>query len=796
MPRAPRLLARSRQYPALYTWSHLLGEEVIAHGDGAVSLLIEWSGIDAELLTETERAQCWTALHSALATLEAGCCAEFHWWREWDAGLAAAYLEHGQTMQRGGALAAAVRAAQAEHLRRYGIANSVAVVLTRVPVPLPFFGARRALRRQAEEAEALRAQAQRLLPHLPGARIAPAPEYLQRILQSFDRDAFEHGARVAYDPQLLLCEQLLRTAPRVEDSRVRVGERLTQVQLVHLYPDAGPAWFLPLAALPVPMHVAAILRPLDARAAMRAAERQSDLAEGALGRRGRDRQLQAVRDLAGFRAYVAEHNLPVYRNSYVIHLHGTRAELAEHGRFVSDRIMTAGGQVRMADYVQLPYFRTAQPGQGYRAPLFRADHARQIAHMLPVQVYRGGEAVPESLRLGASGALIGFSLANQPVAHSFTVAMTGGGKGVDKVATIAETYPFGTDWYILEIGGSYKWVVEGFGGAYTTIDPRETAVNPLPPYAVAVPHTAVPLDAVIAGGTLNALAFLLTDGRTEFDVHEGAAAEHALQQLYAGPDPTADAPVLTDYLYWLEHSDYETREQRTAARRMAANLHSFLGTAAGRIFARHDNLQLSAGITGCDLKEVDRASPKLLRFYLVFIALRFKHLAFARRNDARVLLDEMHKFVADAPQIVGRLISELARMGRKDRAAIDLVTQGIGEIDCLEKEIINSMPLRSLLYRGDEWEEIARRINMPAGALAAWRRFRYPLGEPWRPAIRSVGPDYYQLHLSFPELILDLASTSPADLDLKEAIGAQTRDPLERLRRFRAQCTARPEQRA
>ena len=789
---APRQLPAARQYPALYTWSHLLGEEVIAHADGAVSVLIEWSGIDAELLTKTERAQAWTTLHSALAALEVGCCAEFHWWREWDPGLADAYLERGKTMRRGGPLAAAVHSAQAEHLQRYGIRNSVAVVLARLPRRAPFRGARRALLRQAAEAEALRAQAQRLLPHLPQARIARAPDYLRRIQQSYDREAFERGARVAYDPQLLLSEQLLRAAPRVEDSRVRVGERRTQVQLVHLYPDAEPAWFLGLAALPLAMHAVAILRPLDARAAMRAAERQSDLAEGTLGRRGRDRQLQAVRDLAGFRAYVAEHNLRVYHNSYILHLHGTPAELDEHGRFVSDCILTAGGQVRTSDYVQLPYFRAGQPGQGYRAPLFRADHARQVAHMLPVQVYRSGEAAPESLRLGASGALIGFSLANQPVAHSVTVAMTGGGKGVDKVATIAETYPFGIDWYILEIGGSYKWVVEGFGGSYTTIDPRETAVNPLPPYAVAAPHTAIPLDALIAGATLNALAFLLTDGRTEFDVHESAAAEHALQRLYAGPDPTAEAPVLPDYLYWLEHSDYETREQRTAARAMAANLHSFLGTAAGRVFARRDNLQLSEGITGCDLKEVDRASPKLLRFYLVFIALRFKHLAFARRNDARVLLDEMHKFVADAPQIVGRLISELARMGRKDRAAVDLVTQGIHEIDCLEKEILNSMPLRSLLYRGDEWEEIARRINMPPGALAAWRRFHYPLNEPWRPAIRSVGPDYYHLHLSFPALILDLASTAPADLDLKDAIGTQTRDPLERLRRFRAQRAASP----
>ena len=784
--RGVRLSGSRCQYPALYTWSHALGEEVIAHGDGATSLLIEWSGIDAELADETGRAQAWTTLESALAAIDTGCCAEFHWWREWDAQLADAYLDRGSTPCRGGALAAAVRSAQAEHLRPYALTNAVAVVLTRLPPPLPWFGARRALRRQSEEADVLRTQAERLLPHLPGAHIAPAIRYLERIQQSYDREAFEAGARIVPDPQLLLSEQLLRSAPTVEDGAVRLSGCLTRVQLVHLYPDAAPAWFLPFSTRPLAMHAVAILMPVDVRAALRAAERDGDFAEGSLGRRGRDRQLRAVRELAAFRAHIAEHDLRVFRNSFILHLHGTREELAEHGRFVADRIMTAGGQVRAADYVQLPYFRSAQPGQGYRAPLFRTDHAGQLAGMLPVQVFRAGEARPESLRLGASGTLVGFSLLNQPVAHSFTIAMTGGGKGVDKVATICETYPFGTDWYILEIGGSYRWVVEGFGGAYTTVDPRETAVNPLPPYAVAVPDSAMPLDALIAGGTLNALAFLLTDGRTEFDVHEAAAAESALQHLYAGPHPVADAPVLTDYLYWLEHSDPELPQQRAAAGRMAANLHSFLDTAAGRVFARHDNLMLSDGITGCDLREVDRASPKLLRFYLVFIALRFRHLAFARGSDARVLLDEMHKFVADAPQVTGRLVSELARMGRKDRAAIDIVTQGIAEIDCLEKEIINSMPLRSLLYRSDEWEEIARRINLPAGVLDVWRHFRYPLNEAWRPAIRSVGPDCYHLHLSFPELILDLASTTPRDLELKARIGKKVRDPLERLRQLHA----------
>ncbi|MHB8388822.1 MAG: hypothetical protein ACYDBH_04465, partial [Acidobacteriaceae bacterium] len=375
----------------------------------------------------------------------------------------------------------------------------------------------------------------------------------------------------------------------------------------------------------------------------------------------------------------------------------------------------------------------------------------------------------------------------QTVPHSFTVAITGGGKGVEKVATIAETYPFGIDWYIAEIGGSYKWVVEGFGGVYSKIDPTSTVVNPLPPYSVADANAAYPLDAVVAGGTVNALSFLLTDGATELSAHQTAAAQAALQLLYAIPDSARGAPTLPDFLVELEECarELESEPQRHAARTMGHNLASFLETAEGRIFSNDDNLVLSEGITGVDLKEVDRASPKLLKFYLVFLALRFNHLAFARRNPARVLLDEMHKFVAIAPQVMGRLISELARMGRKDAAAIDLVTQGIAEIDVIEAEILNSMPLRTLLYRSDGWEEIAGRIAMPAGPLAIWKSYPYPLSLPYRPALKGVGQDYFNLHCTFPPLVLDLAATSPRDLDLKDEIGSRIADPLERLRAFR-----------
>jgi hypothetical protein len=774
------------QYADLYSWSHPYGDNVLCHQDGTSSISIRWNGFDAEMLTDTERLNKWSELYTLIGLIGTDYCAEFHFWREYDATLAAEYLENNSKIIRGHELAIAIREAMAEHLEPYAMSNRVALVLTRLVSAKGFvFGAKARLVKQGESAEILEDLARVLANKLPGGRINTVAEYGYDIQQSFNRAAYERGATIKLDPRFLVSEQLLAEAPKLEGRLINIQGHLTKVLLVHLYPDAAAGWFAGMATLPLPYHISQIVLPVNTKQSLKASERASDVAEGTLGKSGRSAHEQMMEDLKGFQQYVAKNGLNIFKNAYIIHLHGEKNELEKAERDVTDWIEAAGGQVRAADYVQLPYFRAGQPGQGYRCPLFRPDHTWQVANMAPVQVYRTGDRNPESLRLGESGALIGFSTSTQIVPHSFTVAMTGGGKGVEKVCQIAESFPFGVDWYIAEIGGSYKWIVEGFGGVYSKIDPSETVVNPLPPYNVANADAVLPLDAKLAGGTVNALAFLLTDGKTDFTIHHAAAAQSALQLLYAVVPDGKEAPTLVDFLNELERSDLESEPQRKAAKEMAQNLSSLFETTEGRIFTRPDNLVLSEGITGVDLKEVDKSSPKLLRFYLVFLALRFNHLAFARRNPARVLLDEMHKFVDIAPQEMGRLISELARMGRKDAAAIDLVTQGVSEIDIIETEVLNSMPLRTLLYRGDEHDTIATRIGMPKGPLNIWKQYPYPLNFDWRPAIKSVGQDYYNLHLSFPKILLDLAATSPEDLDLKDLIGQSILDPIKRLEMFR-----------
>ncbi len=764
-----------------YTWSHALSEAVVAHTDGAVSLLVEWAGLDSELLTEVGREEQFSQLYQLLNHFEREYVFEFHLWRERDQQLADEYLEKGQDMVRGADMAAPLREDMAHHLGSLAMANRVGLVVTKRSGRGGFF-VRRQLANQAKAGLALDAYVRGLLRYLPGARIAGVDEYARRVQQSFYRPAHLAGRMPVSDARFALREQWTRAVPEAGNT-VAFDDAHTKVLFFYMYPNAVPAWFTGLAAIACPMHVVQIVEAVDTKHAMRKSEADSDLTDGLMSRRGRDYSAKGLSDLSAFRQFVAENNLRIYRNAYVVHLHGTCDEVEAAAGDITDWIEGHGGQVRAADYIQLPYFRIGQPGQGYRCPMLRPDDTWQVADMLPVQVYRTGERHPESLRIGAAGQLIGFNYSSLKLSHAFTGAKTGMGKGVDKVATILETYPFGIDWYIAEIGESYRWIVEHFGGAYSKVDPNTTVINPLPPYALASRDPkGLPLDATLAGSTVQALAFLLADGQSALDVHQEAAAQTALQLCYAAPDEAQGAPTIDTFLVELQDNEnFSSTPQRAAAQAMAENLDSFLNTTEGRLFTRQDNLLLSEGITGVDLKDVDKASPKLLKFYLVFLSLRFSHMAFARRRPARVLLDELHKFVAIAPEVVGRLISELARMGRKDDASIDLVTQGIKEVDTIESEVLNSIAIRSLMYREDEHEHIAQRLNMAGGALARWRAYPYPLNFPWRPSMRSVGDAYYDLHLTFPERVLHLANTDPRILDLKHSIGMSTADPLERL---------------
>ena len=776
-------------YESLYTWQHFYNDTVALHRDGSCSVLLSWSGLNTELTSPEDAQSAYLLLHRLLDQLPLTVTAEFHQWREPDAQQAKRYLEQSQHFIRAHEVGTRFRQSMADHLSQFAINNTVAVVLTWHKSSRPFFP-KRALIKQGRQAEQLLQVARELQSQLPGARLLDKDAYTAHLQQSYDRDGWKAGRRSKYRPEFFINEQVVTGKPVLDGGLLRVGDHYTKVILLYLYPDAVPGISALFSSLSTSIHISHIVRRINVKAAMKASENAQNFTAGTQTHTGVEQKELKITHEASFRANVRVNNYQVFSNTCVVHLHHEDpAVLQQLAKQVADTVDGLGGQVRMTDDVQLLFWRIGQPGQGYRSTWSRRDDTQQVADMLPVQVYPTGVDTPTMLRLGRAGQLVGYTYDPDLVNHSFTVAMTGAGKGVNKVAQIIETYPLGVDWYIMEVGTSYQWTVESLGGTYTRIDPGETVVNPLPLYSAAQVDGSglLRLPIEVLTGTVEALSFILTD-TLEMTTHQAAITQAAFTVMYAVPDATTDQPTFEQLLNTLQLADnYADNEaQRRVAKQMSDKLESFLSTAEGRIFSQPNNFALSDGITGVDLLLVRNKAKSLLKFYLVFLSLAFTQRSFTSQNRSRVLLDELHEYVRVAPDVIKPLITGLARMGRKDGGSLDLVTQETDEIDAIERAVINQCPWQTFLYRQSDWDLIAERTNMPAAVLHHWRQYADPRGQPYRPAIQRLGDAYHDLHLTFPNDMLLLASSDKSDLDAKAIIGKQTQDPFERIRLLKA----------
>jgi hypothetical protein len=782
----------ARDYNSLYTWDMPHDKHVLLHTDGACSCLIAWDGSDADLLTNEQRAAHWDKFYNILVRLAPGLCVEFHAWREYDDAPARRYKEHSKQLQRGGVFAARVRAEIAAHYGPRGISNQVGVVLTLQPTLRFAFSAKKKLNNETDNVRTLLRAAVEFLDTLDGARLASVDEYITRIRQSYDRRRYLLSPTAKYDPAYAVYEQVIPERPNVQGRLLDLAGHCTKVLLIYKYPDKheiDAGWAIDLLATRCAMHVMSAVITTDTRTALKAAAKIGATADSlAQDDKGQDYQLRKSDQLGEFRKWVTNKNARIVRNLYVVHFHGTEAEVTAAAAETIRKIETFDGEVRDADYIQRYYFRVAQPGQAYLADMFRPDSHYLVANMLPVQVWSDGDGGrPEVLRQDHSGQLVTFSYTDKALLHAFHGGMSRSGKDAQHGAEVAELYGLGIDYSFLEIAPSYKWLCEAYAGpgSYVTLDPDRSVVNPLPLYENAAVGEATPLNTYMCSETVNALAFLLT-GKAELEQHEKASAQSALQLLYLQAKPGKVAPNLEDFLLVLDSlpPDYHSVPMIEAAKQMAGNLSSFLSTSEGNLFTRDENVSFRPGMVGVDLKEVFNASKQLALFNVIFMALRFTQMAFSSRRFNMIVLNELFALVQLAPNVIKALCSSISRMGAKERSYLTIITQDTSEVDVLDPGILAQMPRRELLYRSGQWEHVAERLNISKERQAVvdrWRTFPYPVDLPYRESIHGYGDHFHHLHLTFPNFTLNLNDSSPDGLTLKQEIEKQYTDPIKRI---------------
>lgn len=775
-------------YKNYYTWETPLSTKVMGHTNGAVSCLIEWAGFDCELVGQSSVMQNFRQIYETLKELN--CVAEFHWWREKDDTPAMAYLDRKDDIKRGRELGSAVREMMAEHLRGNARSNGVGLVLYRLPkkgIKDAFF--KTASRNtQLRLAKQLIDKAERISRLLPNGRIAGIDNYINRVMQSYWRKGFNNNLKYNVDFRYDLSEQLLVSTPKVieETGIVEIQGHKTKVILLYLYPDAEAGWFRPLSDATCDMHVVQVVSPIDTESFIDKQTVETHDDNSSMADKGAKYALKKIKEREDFTSFVANNGLDVYKNCYIIHLHGEEEDVLRLSEKIEKWVSTNGGQARMDAELQAHFFRAGQLGHGACSGFFRDDDTWQVGNMAPIMSHNSGMIGGESLRLSTTGQLVGLSLLDHKVSHGFTVAQTGAGKGVDKGVEILETYPLGLDWYIIEAGLSYQWIVEAFEGPYIIYDPEKHVLNPFPDFGLVATGTDKPLDVTMCSATVNSLAFLLNDGAVDLSVHQSAAAQIALQYLYREKIEGKIAPRLDHYLQAMKVCSYENVEQKNAAETMMANIESFLSTSVGERFKHDNNITIKPGICGIDLKKVTRIDKKLMEYCLTAIALRFGQMAFYKSEiPSRVLMDEVHEFVKVSPEIIGNTCRQLSRMGRKDGASLDLVTQGLAEMRALDSEVIGSTTLRSLLYRNKDWREMGEILNLADPVIERWQGYPFPDKLSWRPGMRCVHEKPYDLYLTFPDFLLDITSTDPIDLSLKEKISQETSDIFERQKRLK-----------
>lgn len=781
-------------YQTRYTWSHFKnvdGEALLQHRDGCVSVAFTWSGIDTTMKETPVIQDLFNEIYGAMGSLpeNVGLFIENHFFRKHNGELAEKYLQYGEdNIVRDKEFAMMIREEQAKLIYGMSVENELITVLTFKTLikPIDKMFPKRALDKRKKDGVKLVDIARRFMSHLSDAKFLSAHEIEQAIWYSYYRDKENNDEACVPNPRFELAQRIA-TMPVYDNGLLRVGQTYTKVLLLVDYPDSDVNWFLRLAKYAsAELHVTQIIEPfpLD-RSIQKSTSTTKSTLEGATAIGG---ELMAgkVKDLTQYRAFVSENDLKVFKNAYIIKMHGDDPKELKENAHELTKLLGAGTVVSGEnENIEMAMWRFSQIAQGHKSSFMREDHTLQVGNMAPVIKFsRGDEKNLQMLRITDESQPICLSYPKDGINHAITIAKTGSGKGVDTVTAFAELYPLGYNIFGVEIGASYKWLVEAFGGDYFHLD-SETVVSPFPAYALANrDNKDQPLHGDIANPLVEILMPLLEQGHKDIYNHIEAVAGKITMDMYrADPVEGRIGPTLANFYEMAEKrkGDFEGSQDK-ALRAILENVDSFLSH-AGKNFANADSINFEKGICFADFNAI-KSQTTLAKMLLSFILTRYDQIGFATKTPTIIPFDEMHEFSAMDKALVGRSIRVLSRMGRKEATYFHGITQEMHDIE-VDAGVLNQIDNKNFLYMESGHEDIASQFKLNDVALGTWKGFLNPkpmsgdIG--FRQNLRMSGGNQYNLYLKSPKMLLNLADTSPLGLELKEKIGAQTKDPIKRI---------------
>lgn len=797
-----------KRYHEYFSWMHRIGDRVLAHTSGAISTFISIKGIDTSFKSLADLRDAYAVVAAELKALPRNVLVEWHMWREYDDSKSKAYLDQQHSVVRGHQVSAMVRTALADHLKQFTMTNHVGIVVTLQPENNPIKHFRRltnhAFREKEQESRVpdLLKIAEKLAFKLNG-QVEKVERFSEAIQRSYHRDHFYRGQDLSFDlsDRFQWNEQLITVKPDYlkEAGVLKVNQSFTWVGIMKVTPEYVHAnWGDSLIAMlrggrlgngEIDVHISFITTPANARKSASKSEKDSRDANRLRHSMGGIFNAKRADDAQGFAQDVADNQMGVLSNMWVIHIHSKDLQRLQ-GRVeeIREQLGRANAMLASSEEITWAYWRVGMPGQGHWNRFWRTHSHRYCAYMVPCVKFNRGSDEVTSLRMTALGEAISLHHNKDKASHTSIIGKTGSGKGAIKALEIIETASKGVDWYIIEKGTTHIMTVAALGGTYIKVDPSKHVINPLPTYAEMdnAEHRGEGFENYISG-FIAAIDFTLVGAKGFKGIpanrveHYKAVAETALLDLYnpaANGDnrrETALSPNLGDYLVSLKTLDdvecTPNEDQRDAAREMASHLESFLSRSRGRVFLGDTNLNIKPGVVGLDFSLVENEKD-LAAAMLAFACIRIGNYAYFGTNPARVLLEECHAFSDD--QTVVELAKNIATMGRKNSCSIEVSGQSHKQFEGF-KELEAQLCMRAHFYVADSHETVAERAQMPVRALATWKSYIDPdnisRAQQYRDMLLGYNGTWFELVIALPPLLLEWVNTNDqATMQARERI--------------------------
>jgi conjugal transfer ATP-binding protein TraC len=364
-----------------------------------------------------------------------------------------------------------------------------------------------------------------------------------------------------------------------------------------------------------------------------------------------------------------------------------------------------GGQVQEEKIVTVPLFVYSLPfgavGEKKNFHLLDRDFvfiSEMLACCAPVQADFLGTGEPMLLFLGRKGQIVGIDLFSQKSANYnfFIAAPTGKGKSFFVNYIVANYYGAGAKVRIIDIGGSYKKLVNMFRGRYLEFSP-ESNIS-LNPFALIYdPEFDIPIVVRTIVSMVSAVTGELPEQiseETAYSIIHSAVLEVLRWAESSGisyRELTIDHvyEVLSNFMKYFPDADRICGKEHCAvdfekiAGHIAFNLYKFTSAGSyGKWFIGGEVFDISKDdFVVLELEHL-KQFPDLFKVItlLVLNAVTADLYLSDRKRPTLIVLDEAWQFLQDSPAFE-KVIEEGYRRARKYRGSFGIITQDILDFD-------------------------------------------------------------------------------------------------------------------